>query len=234
MNDKIFLKNSDDGMWEKNPHLAYLPWYLGGIILFFCFLISGLLLGNNFLIIVAVLILLLLTVILPTKINNDKNISKSIAFIKRDYKWYAIKLMYNYADAGLPINESNSSTIPHNIEVAKNIQKMEGDIKEERTKEVSYSEVLDEVLQTIEQNNYEKPVYSTVDKILDSFFNGYYFNEIFTIYNRLCGYLILEDLKIERVNKKYFVISFNENNSRITMKFRNVYGGLIEEIMNNK
>ena len=36
--DKIFLKTKYDGLWESNPHLAFLPCMFGGIIGLFVFL----------------------------------------------------------------------------------------------------------------------------------------------------------------------------------------------------
>ena len=97
-----------------------------------------------------------------------------------------------------------------------------------------YIKVLDEVLKTLEDDKFSKPIYSEIDKKLDSSLNGYSFNEIYTINGTLCGYIILKNLSVEKVDKKYITLSFDdERGNRSSVKFRNVYKGLVEEINNN-
>ena len=228
-NDKVFLKTKSDGLWESNPHIAFAIYMFGGIFIFFIFLM----LGHT---LIGLLFSILLSVILPVKKNNEDNISKSIAFIKRNNKWYAIKLMYSYADSGVIVHAPAGSflqaaTLPHNIDVAFNIQNQEKQIRKLREIEEIYSLTLDGVLKTLEEKKYSKPIYEKADKKIDYLLNKYYFNEIFIDNNQLCGYIILNNLKLVKVSNKFITFSFNdENGNKKNMKFRNAYKGLIEEI----
>lgn len=237
--DKVFLKTKYDGLWESNPHMAFLPCMFGGIIGLFVFLFLGII-TNSFIsvlcYILGIVFLIVIGILLPVKKNNENNISKSIAFIKRDNKWYAIKLMYDYADAGLMFYAPSGSllqgaTLPHNISVAIKTQGLEKYIKKLREVEDNYSNALDGVLKSLKENNYSKPIYESADQKIDYFLNKYSFNEIFIEKKKLCGYIILDNPKVENVDNRFITISFDdENRIRKTMKFRNAYDGLVEEL----
>ena len=240
MDEKVFLKTENDGLWQNNPHLAFGILLFISIILFFLiFIICSFFFSSGVVIFILTIIFFACCGIIPAKINNDKNISKSIGFIKRNNNWYAIKLMYDQSEAGNILNMPSGSvaqtaSVSHNYKVASNIQKNEKKIKDERNDKTVYIKVLDEVLKTFEDDKFSKPIYSEIDKKLDSSLNGYSFNEIYTINGTLCGYIILKNLSVEKVDKKYITLSFDdERGNRSSVKFRNVYKGLVEEINNN-
>lgn len=235
--DKVFLKTKKDGLWETNPHIAFTLFLIGGILLLGAVIfIFGFFPFNAFVIVISELIIMIGITLLSIKINNDRNISKSIAFIKRNNKWYAIKLMYDSSLAGDFIYMPSGSagqviTNKHNANVASNIQNMEQQIKNIRTQKEAYINALDDVLLTLEKGEAKPHLYSNGDKKIDYLLNGYAFEEIHTINNKLYGYLILNNLKIEKINQKYITISFDgDKGIRRIMKFRNVYDGLIDEM----
>lgn len=237
--DKVFLKTKYDGLWESNPHLAFLPCMFGGIIGLFVFLFLGIITDSFISVlcyILGIIFLVVIGILLPVKKNNENNISKSIAFIKRDNKWYAIKLMYDYADAGLTFYAPSGSilqgaTLPHNISVAIKTQGQEKYIKKLREVEKNYSDALDGILESLKDDNYSKPIYAGVDQKIDYFLNKYCFNEIYISKKKLCGYIILNNPKIDNIDNKYITITFtDENGNQKTMKFRNSYDGLVDEL----
>lgn len=243
METKVFMKTKGNFLWEKYPALPFMIFIFGATFLFFAIMIVGTdyIVKYNLpdlvyipLVIIVIAVILGIGVLLPVKLNNEKNISKSIAFIKKEDKWYAVKLMYGMNETGVAVNMPHGSvgqlaSLPHNIEVASNVQKKEREIKEARTKKEVYMKVLDEILSTLTCGSYETPIVAKLDKKIDIFLNGYAFEEMITQNNTLCGYLILDDLKLERETKKHFTVSFNQNGKRLIMKFGNVYGGLLEE-----
>lgn len=233
MEDKVFLKTYDDGLHEKNPHFAFVGYLIACIIIFFI----GLFLLEGFISFLCFIISFVVGVFLPVKVNNDKNISASIGFIKRNNKWFVIKLMYDIRKTGNVINVPSDPVVqsvlmPYNVKVASNVQKAEKRIRNDRKEEQIYIKYLDEVLSTLQSGKITKPLYASVDKKLDYFLNGFAFEEIYTINGNICGYIILDNLKLEKITKKYITISFEQNNQRKKMKFRNVYEGLIDEIKN--
>ncbi len=246
-NDKVFLKTKNEGIWETAPHAAFLPFMFAGIGGFFAFMILGFValfvidskIFMYFSIALGVLFLIIVGVVIPVKKNNENNISKSIGFIKRDNKWYAIKLMYDHNSAGVVLNAPSGTllqvaTLPHNINVASKIQDNEEYIRQARLIADNYSKALDGVLKSLKTQDYFEPVYAKADAKVDYILNKYCFKEIYITKKKLCGYIVLNNLKIENIDDKFITISFtDETNTNRKMKFRNAYEGLIEEI-NNK
>lgn len=244
--DKVFLKTKNDGIWETAPHMAFLPYMFAGIGGFFIFMILGFVIlftvSSNlfmyFFIALGVLFLIIVGVVIPVKKNNDNNISKSIGFIKRDNKWYVIKLMYDHNDSGVILNAPSGTlaqavTLPNNLKVASNIQKQEEYIRQARLVKENYSKALDGILESIKNEDYLEPLYANIDAKIDYILNKNCFKEIYIKKRKLCGYIILNNLKIENIDDKFITVSFtDQNNIYKKMKFRNAYDGLIEEINN--
>lgn len=232
MKDKVFIKSEDEGIWQNNPYMIYVVYLVISILIFFILLFTL----NPFLLIIGIIVIVIGGIILPVKINNDKNVSKSIGFIKRNNQWYAIKLMYDSFNSDMMIEMPSGSVgqavvNSHNAKMAQNIQKMERKIKEDRNNPDTYIEMLDEVLESLNSNNYKQVLYDNIDKKIDKSLNGYAFNEIYTMNNKICGYINLKNLKVEKVEKKYIILSYdNDEGIRTKIKFRNVYNGLINEI----
>lgn len=112
-NETIYMKTKKEGLWEECPAVACLGYMAIGLILFFVLFFSpfcyGIATENAIVVLLEPIAMILglfslgyFSVYKIVQINNEKNISKSIAFINRDNHWYAIKLMYNPAAAGLP------------------------------------------------------------------------------------------------------------------------------------
>lgn len=95
MEDKIYAKTKDDGIWEKNPHLGFGLYMIVYLVVFF-----GSIFGFAFLSIpgfVLTIWLITISIYLIAKsilVNLSKNMSKSTAFIERDGNLYAIQLLY--------------------------------------------------------------------------------------------------------------------------------------------
>jgi hypothetical protein len=168
--------------------------------------------------------------------NNEKNISKSIAFINRDNHWYAIKLMYNPAAAGTPLympsgSIAQAATMPNNIKVASKIQSMENEIRKQRQDTSVFSATLTDVLDAIYFGSAKEFNASKADKWIDMKVNKYAFQEISTQNGRTVGYIILNNVRVVKVTKKRITLEFeNEKNETKQMQFHNCYGGLVGAI----
>lgn len=218
MQDKVFLKTKKDGLWETNPRLVYSLYLLAGLILFFGCIIIG-----NFSVmsvLIGVVLVILISDVLVVKHNNDYNISKSIGFIKRGNKWYAIKLMY-YVNGGRLIRRA--------IEV----QNKEKEIQERRVQEEEYSKILDKILNKLENEGLSEFRWGSIDGKIDKRLNGYYFHETI-VDSQPVGIIYLRDARLDARDKKHIYISYATgegiSSKREQLKFRNVYDGLIEEM----
>ena len=147
-NETIYMKTKKEGLWEECPAVACLGYMAIGLILFFVLFFSpfcyGIATENAIVVLLEPIAMILglfslgyFSVYKIVQTNNEKNISKSIAFINRDNHWYAIKLMYNPAAAGTPLympsgSIAQAATMPNNIKVASKIQSMENEIRKQR------------------------------------------------------------------------------------------------------
>ena len=240
-NDKVFLKTKNEGIWETAPHAAFLPFMFAGIGGFFAFMILGFValfvidskIFMYFSIALGVLFLIIVGVVIPVKKNNENNISKSIGFIKRDNKWYAIKLMYDHNSAGVVLNAPSGTllqvaTLPHNINVASKIQDNEEYIRQARLIADNYSKALDGVLKSLKTQDYFEPVYAKADAKVDYILNKSNKNEIIYMHNLFTDFVNLlygynNDKEIESLTLKQKFYIFYEEHKKELDKFSSNY-----------
>lgn len=232
MKDIVFLKENikKDRLWENNPHLAVTGYMFIAIFVIFALGYIEIVLLNlpESLITVASILNFFIPIGVMTYIvvkkNSFSNLSKSIGFVKRDNKLYAIVLGYSYNSATINAPSGTiyqAATLSHNVKVAKDIQELEKNIRECREKEETYIDALDNCL--IKLNKNPKKYYGKKSKGE----TGFYYPKV----DGVEGFLILEEPRLEKENKNYIWISFtNRFNERETIKFRNAYGNLKEEI----
>lgn len=232
MKDIVFLKEDikKDRLWENNPHLAFTGYMFLAIFIIFALGYVEIFLLNLPEIIIT--ILTFINFIVPiaaltyftVKKNYYANLSKSLGFIKRDNKLYAIMLGYSYDNTVINTPAGTiyqAATLGHNVKVASDIQQLEEEIRNRRIKEETYIQGLDKCL--IKLNKNPKKYYGKKSKGE----TGFYYPKV----DGVEGFLILEEPHLEKENKNYIWISFtNRFNERETIKFRNAYGNLKEEI----
>lgn len=237
MEDVVFNKQEfkKDKMWENNPYLKFIFYITLGMIGLFGFLYLGAYSSNSLLGIfcntLGIFSIVGFGVIMPVMKNNKANISKSIAVIKRNNEYYAIKLMYNSAAAGNMLYApsgtlAQAATLGNNIEVAVNIQAMEREIRERRIHKDSFIVALNDILEYLEKNpnGYINTRNAKFEEKVDGF------KTVITS-KGMYGFINLTHPKIENENENYVYISYlNENKENVTVKLRNAYGGLIEDI----
>ena len=246
-NETIYMKTKKEGLWEECPAVACLGYMAIGLILFFVLFFSpfcyGIATENAIVVLLEPIAMILglfslgyFSVYKIVQTNNEKNISKSIAFINRDNHWYAIKLMYNPAAAGTPLympsgSIAQAATMPTNIKVASNIQSMENEIRKQRQDTSVFSATLTDVLDAIYFGSAKEFNASKADKWIDMKVNKYAFQEISTQNGRTVGYIILNNVRVVKVTKKRITLEFeNEKNETKQMQFHNCYGGLVGAI----
>ena len=94
---KVYTKKyiEEDQLWEENPHIAFLLYLAVYLILFFGGMFGLIFCGiHGFLLALYLIALTAGLVFVVIHENNMKNISKSIAFIKKNGELYLIKLGY--------------------------------------------------------------------------------------------------------------------------------------------
>lgn len=249
MNDKIYFKTRYDGIYESSPNVAFAIQVCISILIYFpaqfalAYLFRSI--SMNFVIIVGFLLYLTVNVTLMMMLNSSRNMSKSTAFINRDGKLYAIQLLYTNKDLGTETNRTplympagtlaQAATLSNNAKVAQNVQAHEHEVRQRRNNVVSFSIGLDDILHYIENN--PEVYHARCDKELskaDFIFKYNIQNQgMATIVtpNATYNFLILNSPKIVKETKKYFVVTFkNEQNQICTSKFTNCYDHLIEDI----
>ena len=173
------------------------------------------------------------------KLSWDKA-SGLIGFVKKNNVLYAIRLYGEYSEAGVYISVPPSMTlhtiasIPNNIDYAKKSLAIEKKLDSLSKDKNTYIIILESLLYDLKKNknNFFENV---TDYKMDIFINKYgfkiYFPDLATDF--YCGYIIMNNPKIVKSNNKWFELSFidEENNSK-TMRFKNVYNGLLDELKN--
>ena len=94
---KVYTKKyiEEDQLWEENPHIAFMLYLAVYLILFFGGMFGLIFCGiHGFLLALYLIGLTAGLVFVVIHENNMKNISKSIAFIKKNGELYLIKLGY--------------------------------------------------------------------------------------------------------------------------------------------
>jgi hypothetical protein len=201
MDDIVYLKKDikGDKFWENNPHLVF-GIYLGiTMILFFGGMFALIFIGcPNFLLTIYLIGICILCVVLAMYRNEMCNISKSIAFIKRDGILYEIKLGYlediNYQTLGSTKNiVLGGVKFAHDVDVAGQVQLAEKEVRERRKKAEVYSAVLDKIL------------------------------ESGVIPRGVTEFIKLDNPHIEKTTKNFIWITYNAGAERKSKKFRNAY-----------
>lgn len=215
MNDEVYLKTENGGIWEKNPHLAYAIYTFIGTIIFFALLfIMPSFMSTTLLVTVSFILFLTILVCLAVKSNQRHNMSKSTAFIKRDGKLYAIQLLYAKKELGTETSRNmaympsgtvlQAAALDNNFKAAKNVQAHEKEVRERREKAENFVIALDDIL-------------------------GY-------LNSKPKKYHVLSDNKRTKLDTLFSNIENNglvyieTKNGKCTAKFTNCYGTIVEEI----
>lgn len=249
MEDKIYMKEKEDGIWEKNAILGYGLYTIIYLIIFFCSIFVFIFLGiPTFVLIIWLICISIYIVVKELLVNQSKNMSKSTAFIERDGKLYAIQLLYTNKKLGIETSRNmiympsgtilQAATLKNNIEVAKNVQAHEKEVRNRRINPLSFGVALDDILKHLEENpkDYSVLPNSKRSKLDNLFMYNIENAGMRTVMTKKANYnfLILNNPKVTNVNKKNFTIEFyNQNNETCSAKFSNCYDKLIENIKNN-
>lgn len=236
MKDTVFLKNDvkEDRLWEISPHIAFLPYLFLTILSVFGFIfVSGFTmtieseLVLNLYVMVGLFVPIGVMTYLVVRRNYYSNLSKSIAFVKRDNMLYVIQLGYLDTPSSAIINDPSGNiaqiaALKDNFEVAKGVQDAEKEVRERRVKEEIYTLALDEILKEIQKK--PKKYYRKKERGETKFYGSLHVKGVI-------GFLILEEPRIERETKGYLWISYKDRHGeRTKIKFRNAYGKMKEEI----
>lgn len=246
MEDKIYMKNQDGGIWEKNPNFAYAITMLLGMIPYFVitFLMTYIL-PDTAAVIIGFVLFIVVLVSMAIKLNQRHNMSKSTAFIQRDGKLYAVQLLYTKKELGTETSRNiiympsgtilQAAALKNNFEVAWDVQAHEKEVRERRQKAASFSVALDDILGYLKVNpkKYHLLPDSKRSKLDNLFMYNVENNGLVDIETKNAKYkfLILNNPEIINQNKKQFTINFyNEKNELCTAKFSNCYGNIVDGI----
>ena len=246
MEDKIYVKTKDDGIWEKNPALGFILYLIVYLIMFFGSIFGFVFLGiPGYILAVWLVFISVFLVVKVITVNQSKNMSKSTAFIEREGKLYVVQLLYNIENLETE-TESNILytpsgtflqvvTLDNNIEVSKNVQAHEKEVRERRNDYISFSTGLDDILQYLEKHPNEYNVLSNDKRSkLDNLFMYDIENSgMPSIVTEKAYYrfLIINNPKIINENKKNFTISFyNETDELCNAKFSNCFDNIVDVI----
>lgn len=246
MKDKIYIKTESGGLWENSPHMAFGIYMLVYLIFFFVSIFFSAFKHIPGYVLAVWLIFISVYLIVKTILmNQSKNMSKSTAFIKRDNKLYAVQLLYTHKKLGTEYDGDciympsgtliQGATLYNNFKVSKDVQTREKEVRARRSYENSFAVGLDDILKHI---NIKPKQYKILSKIKRSKLDNLFMYNIenagmCTIMTSDANYnfVILNEPKIVKTTKKYFVIEYkNENGELCTSKFSNCYSGLIDEI----
>ena len=139
-----------------------------------------------------------------------------------------------YAPSG---SAEQIASISNNLKVANDVQAHEKEVRERRKNPISFSIALDDILEYIGENSkiYE-PIPDAKRSMIDKIFKVNIQNAgLYTLNtkNAQYGFLILNNPKIMKETKRYFIVSFeSEKKEACTVKFSNCFDGIIDEIKN--
>ena len=203
----VYLKTTNGGIWEKNPHIAFAISMVLGIIIFFGIMIGGVFWDIPFWIIGLILFFIFVSMVaIPVYLNATKNQTKNIGFVLDKTTLYMVKLGYMNEINGSVINTPGhpivqASLLRHNLDVATETQEAERELRERRNLEAPYISAVE----------YKKAGNTGLP-------NGVI--ELWT----------MDNPKIEKETKNKIWISYDGNKNREMRAFRNVYGKLANSI----
>ncbi len=203
----VYLKTKNDGIWEKNPHIAFGISMILGLIIFFGVLFGGTFLDIPFWIIGLILFFIFASMVaIPVYLNAIKNQTKNIGFILDETTLYMVKLGYMNEINGSVINTpghpiAQTMLLKHNLDVATETQEAEREIRERRNNEESYISAVE----------YKKAGNTGLPRGVIEFWT-------------------MKNPKIEKETKNKIWISYDANKNREMRTFRNVYGNLTSSI----
>lgn len=220
----IYYDNKTDKTWEETPAIPFSCYMLSSIGLFFSLMFLDIDLETDpLLTIIGVLLMLGFSIVYTLYRNQKANISKNYGFIVRDKKLYLIALKYETNNSGVIYAPSGTviqgATLPYNVNVAKNVQNMEQQIRQARKDETYYIDILNRNLKYLEEN----PNYNLVKT----------FGGLYTIptTSSVSSFLYLKDPKIVSDNNKKIVISYVDiDGIRKNKEFANKYDNLSQII----
>ena len=210
IDDKVFLKTKNDGIWENNPTIAFAMYLLIYLILFigsiFVFVFNGI---PGVILAVWLILLTVGLISITIYLNETRNMSKSTGFVKRDGILYLIKLGYDsetndnmiYTPSG---SVAQTATLAHNIKVAEQVQQAEKEVMDRRENSQAYIDILDYKLNVAKQKNY--------------------------LPKGCIEFIVLDEPKVEKQDQNFIWVSYKKGKERNVKKIRNAYDGLIEEI----
>lgn len=261
MEDRIYLKTRNDGLWEKNATKGTAVYMIVGTVLFLASInilvpIERFLehkLGSSdrlfdFITIVWALSGIFGIAAICILTNQSRNISKSTGFILRKGQLYVVQLFYTNKKLGTETDRrmihapagsaEQIASLPNNIEVANDVQAHEREVRARRNDPASFIEALDDILLFLAKN---PDVYYAIPDSertsLDKIFKTNLQNAApFTINteNAKYGFFKLNNPRVVEENKKYFILNFdNEYGDVCTAKFTNCFGSLVDDIKND-
>ena len=200
---------------------------------FFFFIFSGI----SLLMVIGYIGLFLGVPLAAVYLNQRHNISKSIAFIERDGKYYAVWIVNTVEGESNAFEQDDSiSEIKHsNIDNEFIVHADEQAILEIRNNLLNFSIALDDIQDYLKRNPSEYEVLPDCKRKRNGILFKYgvenYRLARLETKKAAYGFLILNNPRIVFENTNVFVIAFdNENGEECTAKFTNCYNGFIEEI----
>ena len=261
MEDRIYLKTRNDGLWEKNATKGAAVYMIVGTVLFLASInilvpIETFLehkLGSSdrlsdFITTVWALSGIFGISAICILTNQSRNISKSTGFILRKGQLYVVQLFYTHKKLGTETDRrmihapagsaEQIASLPNNIEVANDVQAHEREVRARRDDPASFIEGLDDILLFLAKN---PDVYYAIPDSertsLDKIFKTNLQNAApFTINteNAQYGFFKLNNPRVVEENRKYFILNFdNEYGDVCTAKFTNCFGNLVDDIKND-
>ncbi|RKM55734.1 hypothetical protein D6853_09275 [Butyrivibrio sp. X503] len=245
MDDRIYMKTSKDNLWTNNPWLCFalmgiviVPWavHIGPFRLFLYIPVP-----------IEFALMILVPTIFFIIMNQRHNMSKSTAFIVKDRRLYAIQLHDTkkklveggssgtfYAPAG---SAAQMAALPDNIKAAKQNLTYAAEVMERRKNPQAFFEGLEEVINYKEQNPDKVDYYTTLSRVekfmADSFENAGLMRV--NADNAMYAFSELKNPRIEKVGKKTFHVSFDDDNEvRRTIIFTNCFGNIINDIQQHE
>lgn len=178
-------------------------------------------------------------------VNRKKSVSDRTGFVKRGGKLYAVQVLLTMGELGIeiPRNAMDVSSEPalqvvgseNNFKIANDVQAHEENVGERAKKAQSFRNALDDILDNLKEWPEEYYVIpdskrSWYDNLVKYGLENGGLTNIETEHGKY-RFLILEDAKVIKSNKKTFTVRFsNENHEPCTVKFTNCYGSLPEDI----
>lgn len=189
-----------DRLWESKPHLAFALYFGITMILFFGGMIGFVFLGCPGWLLTFYLIGVCAGCVAVVVFHNEMcNMSKSIAFLKRDQEFYMIKLGYmNQIDYQTPINPLEIAVFgwktSRDWAVAEQVMREEKGIRKRRENPKNYVRVLNQVLEGKG---------GVLQGVID--------------------FIVLKNPKVVKETKAFIWISYDSQAGRKTKMFRNAY-----------